>query len=83
MVHKIAGYKALRSAPGAVRTLEALAGRVAAYASSGGGKFDTGSRQGAARPQGRWRTSVVTADYKARRRNAKEHVLQQGVASVR
>jgi len=83
MVHHNGGYKAMRSAPGGVAMLEALANRVAAHAAAGGGKFAVGSRQGVARPKGRWRTSVVTADYKARRRNAKEHVLQQAVASVR
>ncbi|QSL99755.1 hypothetical protein SEA_ECLIPTUS_11 [Gordonia phage Ecliptus] len=56
--------------------LESHAERVADAASSmGEGQYETGSQPGRARPQGRHRTSVVTADYKAMRETARDNIL--------
>ncbi|SDT83748.1 hypothetical protein SAMN04488548_10210 [Gordonia westfalica] len=41
----------------------------------GEGTYAVGSRAGMARPQGRWRASVVTADYKAQRDNARNNTI--------
>ncbi|MBM7280364.1 hypothetical protein JTZ10_21705 [Gordonia rubripertincta] len=59
-----------------IEMLDAHADRIAAEANrSGEGRYETGSRPGAARPQGRHRASVVTADYKAQRDNARNNTL--------
>ncbi|GAA2071663.1 hypothetical protein [Williamsia deligens] len=41
----------------------------------GSGTFMVGSRQGERRPEGRWRTTVYTADAKAMASNARHNVL--------
>jgi len=78
--HHIRGYKELRAAPGVVADLERRAGAVRAAAGDG---FEMGSRQGAARPQGRWRTSVVTATPKAMRKNQRDNTLLRALESGR
>ena len=73
----------LRSEPGVVGLLEEKAQRLADTANaSGSGTYAVGSRQGARRPQGRWRASVVTADYAAMRDQAKNHTLQRALGSL-
>jgi hypothetical protein len=69
-------YK-LRSEPGVQKALEAWAADVAAKANSMAKTdgYKTSSRQGARRPQGRWRTTVITANAKAMRNNTKHNTL--------
>ena len=56
----------IRRDPGVVAELESAAQKIADDANaSGEGTYAVGSRQGIRNPQGRWRTSVVTADAKA------------------
>ena len=83
VVHHAEAYHALRSEPGPVGDLEARAARVKRAAEAGGGKYVMGSRQGMRAPQGRWRTSVVTADPKAMRKNAKHHTLLTALDAAR
>ena len=78
--HNVAGYKALRAAPGVVADLERRANAVKETAGDG---FEMSSRQGAARPQGRWRTSVVTATPKAMRKNQRENTLLRALEAGR
>lgn len=78
--HHVKGYKALRSAPGVVADLER---RASAVKDAAGDGFEMGSRQGAARPQGRWRTSVVTATPKAMRKNQRDNTLLRALESGR
>lgn len=71
-----AGFYQLRSAPGVVAVLEGHAARIAATANATGkGTYATSSRQGARRPYGRWRTTVITADFAAIRDNARNQTL--------
>lgn len=66
----------IRRDPGVVAELESVAQEVADRAnSSGEGTYAVGSRQGRKNPQGRWRTSVVTADAKAMVDCAKNNTL--------
>lgn len=76
----VAGFKQLRSEPGVVDDLEARAEAVAAAAGDG---YVTGSRQGVARPQGRWRTSVVTGDFDAILDNARHQTLLRALDAGR
>lgn len=62
----------LRSAPGVVADLERRAKAVEAAA---GPDYMMGSQQGAKKPQGRWRTSVVTMGRAGKRDNAKNNTL--------
>lgn len=56
--------------------LESKAKSIADSASAmDGGHYAVGSRPGMARPQGRHRASVVTADFTAIRRNARYNTL--------
>lgn len=78
--HKIGGYYKLRSAGGVQAYLEGAAENIAARANAqlngkGGKGFVAASRQGAKRPQGRWRTSVAAVSPYAQRANAKRNVL--------
>ncbi|MCF3941323.1 hypothetical protein [Gordonia tangerina] len=66
----------LRREPGVVAELESMAQRICDRANAEGeGTYAVGSQQGARNPQGRWRTTVVTADYRAIRDNAKHNTL--------
>lgn len=77
--HHNKGYRALRSAPGVVSKLESISGEVAGRANSmmgeGPNEFRTSSQQGRARPFGRWRTTVITATWKAKYYQAKTNAL--------
>jgi hypothetical protein len=59
-----------------VSELEGHANRIASEANAtGAGTYVVGSRPGAARPQGRHRTSVVTGDARAMIDNARNNTL--------
>ncbi len=73
----------LRNEPGIVSDLEKRAGRVKRSAESSGGRYRVESRQGDKNPQGRWRVSVTTDDFKARRVNAKRQSLLGALDSAR
>lgn len=73
-----AGFYKLRSDPGVQRALESLADEVAGRANSMAGTrdgFRTSSQQGKRKPQGRWRTTVITATNQAKAKNASENIL--------
>lgn len=75
---KTSGFYKLRSEPGVQKALEELATQVAARSNQMAGTrdgFRTSSQQGAKRPQGRWRTTVVTATAEAMAKNAKRNIL--------
>lgn len=83
--HKVGGYYKLRSAGGVQAFLEGAAEDVAARANAqlkgvGGKGFRTSSRQGARRPQGRWRTSVAAVSPYAARANAKHNILLRSLS---
>lgn len=66
----------LRREPEVVAALESHAQDLADDANAAGeGTYAVGSQQGVRNPQGRWRTSVVTADYKAMLDCAKNNTL--------
>lgn len=72
----IDGFKEVRYSSEVAGLLEEKAEDIAARAEAmDGGHYAVGSRPGAARPSGRHRASVVTADYKAIRGNAKHNTL--------
>ena len=74
------GFYDLRRDPAIIAAEEDAAREVADRANAAGkGTYAVGSRQGAKRPQGRWRTSVVTADAKAMASNAKHNTLIQAL----
>lgn len=75
---KSGAFYKLRSEPGVQKALEDWASEVADKANrmeNIKGGFKTSSRQGARRPQGRWRTTVITATAEAMRKNAKRNAL--------
>ncbi|MBJ8342779.1 hypothetical protein JGU71_28205 [Antrihabitans sp. YC3-6] len=65
----------LRRSPGVVSDLEERASRVQAAAGGSEGGYETSSQQGVKSPQGRWRTSVVTATAEAMQDNATNNTL--------
>ncbi|GGF39112.1 hypothetical protein [Williamsia phyllosphaerae] len=66
----------IRRDPAVVALEEQVAQGIADRANDWGkGTFVVGSQQGRRNPQGRWRTSVVTADAKAMASNAKHNIL--------
>ncbi|QZD97530.1 hypothetical protein SEA_LONELYBOI_12 [Gordonia phage LonelyBoi] len=72
----IDGFYDLRRDPGIVGQEEAIAQQIADRANSiGKGTYALGSRQGRKAPQGRWRTTVVTADARAMANNARRNTL--------
>jgi hypothetical protein len=81
--HKIGGYYRLRSAPKVVALEEGAANDVARRANAqlkGGKGFAVSSRQGAKRPQGRWRVTVAAVSPYARRANAKHNILLRALS---
>lgn len=70
------GFYDIRRAPGVVDKLESMAKAIADKCNQDAGMTDedegykTSSVQGASKPQGRWRTTVMTADAKAEADNA-------------
>ncbi|WP_306365442.1 hypothetical protein [Nocardia sp. CC227C] len=81
--HNIAGYYALRSEPGVVADLEARGQRVLAAAGGEAAGYGMDSRQGAKRPQGRWRVSVVTNTPEAMLDNAENNTLLRAMGAAR
>ena len=75
--HNMLGYYNIRAAPGVRRELERRAKRIAAACNREGNTdgFRTSSMQGARRPYGRWRATVITATARAIRHNAKTQAL--------
>lgn len=71
------GYYQIRSAPKVRKELERRAARIAAACNreSDSDGYRTSSVQGARRPYGRWRTTVITATGKAIRHNAETNAL--------
>lgn len=63
------GFYDLRSAPGVRADLERRMTAIKEAAEAEGGQYVMGSQQGEKRPQGRWRTSLVTADVEAMKAN--------------
>lgn len=80
----------VRRDPALVDMLEAAAEKIAEKANddigdvtgypSGTQHYRTGSRQGAKRPYGRWRATVVTATVVAKRHDAKHDTLLKALA---
>lgn len=66
------GLYQLRSAPGVVAKVDSMA---AAHAARAGPGYSWSSRQGARRPQGRWRAIVYPDTWMARRDNAANNTL--------
>ena len=90
------GFYDLRREPGVVRDLERRAQAIASTASSSGkGRYETSSQQGAKRApfgpnasggkgkQGRWRTTVITADAKAQIETARHQTLHRSIDAGR
>ncbi|GEM41977.1 hypothetical protein NN4_64960 [Nocardia ninae NBRC 108245] len=77
------GLHELREAPGPVKDLEARGRRVLRAAERSGGKYVFRSAKGEKAPSGRHRVSITTADWKARRTNARNHTLIRAVDSGR
>lgn len=84
ILFKDGAFHALRSGPDVVADLERRGRRLAAVAGAADGcNYRVQSRQGASRPQGRWRVSVTTGDPKAIRSNAKHHTLLGALDAAR
>lgn len=70
----------LRRLPGVQAEVERHASRIATAAGAG---FSWSSRQGARRPQGRWRAIVYPDTWAARRRNATQNTLVRALGGGR
>ncbi|QCW22016.1 hypothetical protein SEA_YAKULT_12 [Gordonia phage Yakult] len=79
------GFRAIRSAPGVKAKNDELAQTIAARCnnSTGGDDYRTSSQEGAARPQGRHRATVITATAAAQRDNAAHNTLLREFFGVR
>jgi len=77
IVWKRGCWRKLRSEPGVQRALEQTAKRIANSCNRAArtDEFKVSSQMGASRPQGRWRTTVITAGVHAARHNAKYNTL--------
>lgn len=79
----VPGFYQLRREPGVVADLVGRGKRVQSAASRDGGNYVFGSRQGAMKPQGRWRVDVSTGDYQTRLKNRKHNSLLRGLDAAR
>lgn len=72
------------TAPKVRDVLESWAGRIAAACNQTVDEdgYKTSSRPGRRNPQGRWRTTVITANAEAMRSNAKHNTLTRVLHSV-
>ncbi len=78
------GFYKLRTGPGALAEVDSRAKRVKAAATAqGGGKYEVRTVVGERNPQGRARSSVTTADFRARRKNARHHTLLKALDAAR
>lgn len=78
------GFYDLRREPGVRADLEQRAKAIADAASSNGrGRYGTSSVQGKKKPQGRWRTTVITADAKAQIETARHQTLHKSIDAGR
>lgn len=75
-----AGLYALRREAGVVADLEARIGRLKEACGRG---YESSSQQGNKRPQGRWRTTVITATNGAIRDNARNNTLVNNLDALR
>lgn len=81
IVWKPDGLYNLRSAPGVKADLTGRAERLAAACGGSEEGYFTSSQQGAKRPQGRWRATVVTGTAKAAADNARNNTLIRNLGS--
>ena len=80
----VQGFYDLRREPGVQADLELRAEAIADAASSAGrGRYETSSVQGKKKPQGRWRTTVITADAKAQAETARHQTLHRSIDAGR
>lgn len=70
----------LRSDPGVVADLEA---RIERYRVACGEGYTTSSQQGRKNPQGRWRTTLFTATFRAMRDNARNNTMINNLDALR
>lgn len=83
---KSGAFYKLRSEPGVRRDIDGRTRRVADAANSSSGLSDgyrASSQQGARRPQGRWRGTVITATAAAIKDNARNHRLLRSLDAGR
>lgn len=81
--HNIAGYYALRSEPGVRARLEQAGRSIHSEVGGDAAGYGFDSRQGAKRPQGRWRVSVAALSFEARLDNARNHRLLRAMGAGR
>lgn len=82
---RIAGFKEVRRAPKLIAEIDRITDKLAEEAnkSSGDDGYRTSSLQGKARPQGRWRGTVISASRKARKDNGANNTLVKELLNVR
>ncbi|WP_446224975.1 hypothetical protein ACTWPB_07615 [Nocardia sp. IBHARD005] len=73
----------IRRMEGVVAEIDQRADQVLAACGGEAAGYKKGSTQGAKRPQGRWRSSVVTYNGTGIRDNAANHTLQRAIDSAR
>lgn len=81
-----AGFYAVRKAPKVVEKEERMARKIAEKCNRDAGLTDgyrTSSIQGKKKPQGRWRTTVITATAAAQRDNAEHNRLLRNLNAGR
>lgn len=79
----IPGWKKLRSEPGVRADLERRGNAVLRAAGGVAAGYEMSSRQGAAKPQGRWRVSVAAVTPRAKRSNVKRNTLIRALEAGR
>ncbi|MFC9966335.1 hypothetical protein ACFVH4_19070 [Nocardia ignorata] len=73
----------IRRSDGVVTEIEKRADQVLAACGGESAGYKRGSTQGAKRPQGRWRASVVTTNHEAVVDNATNHTLLRAIDAAR
>lgn len=79
------GFKKIRRAPGVKAKLERMAKAVADGCNEGveNKGYKTSSVQGAEKPQGRWRTTVITSDAESQKDNAANNTMVRNMNKAR
>lgn len=80
------GFYEVRRAPKLIDMIDGITKKIADEANSMAGLhagYRTSSRQGKARPQGRWRGTAITADSDAQQDNAENNTLLKAFNRVR